>query len=78
MGNFGYEWGWAHTAVDFLNAGNTLNPLLALYPSENGTGWTGGGGNGAFNLVNVPEPSTLVLAAVGLVGVSAWGWRRKR
>ena len=26
----------------------------------------------------VPEPSTFALAAFGLIGLAAWGWRRKR
>jgi hypothetical protein len=26
---------------------------------------------------NVPEPSSLVLAACGFVGLAAWGWRRR-
>ena len=26
----------------------------------------------------VPEPSSIMLAAVGLAGLAAWGWRRKR
>ena len=26
----------------------------------------------------VPEPSTIALAAFGLIGLAAWGWRRKR
>ena len=26
----------------------------------------------------VPEPSSFVLAALGLIGLAAWGWRRKR
>ncbi len=29
-------------------------------------------------LVTVPEPSSVILAALGLVGLAAWGWRRKR
>lgn len=31
-----------------------------------------------FSDGNVPEPSTLVLAALGLIGLGVYGWRRKR
>ena len=26
----------------------------------------------------VPEPSTLVLATIGLLGLLGWGWRRRK
>jgi hypothetical protein len=26
----------------------------------------------------VPEPSTFALAAIGLLGLLGWGWRRRR
>jgi len=32
----------------------------------------------AFELYTVPEPSTLVLAAFGLIGLLHYGWRRRR
>jgi hypothetical protein len=33
----------------------------------------------AFGVINgVPEPSSIVLGALGLIGLAAWGWRRKR
>ncbi|HEV3137635.1 MAG TPA: PEP-CTERM sorting domain-containing protein, partial [Pirellulales bacterium] len=31
-----------------------------------------------FDTTPVPEPSTLVLAAVSFVGLAAWNWRRRR
>ena len=31
----------------------------------------------AGQITIVPEPSSVVLAAIGLVGLAAWGWRRK-
>lgn len=33
---------------------------------------------GTFHYECVPEPSSLVLAAFGLIGLAAWGWRRTR
>ena len=33
---------------------------------------------GTVRLTAVPEPSTLVLAALGLAGLAAWGWRRRK
>lgn len=42
-----------------------------------------GGSYAAFDdvqltAVAVPEPSSFILAAFGLIGLAAWGWRRKR
>ncbi len=31
-----------------------------------------------YEFTPVPEPSTMILAAFGLVGLAAWGWRRRR
>jgi formylglycine-generating enzyme required for sulfatase activity len=31
-----------------------------------------------FRVATVPEPSSFFLAALGLIGLAAWGWRRKR
>ena len=36
-----------------------------------------GGGEIRGFLLPVPEPSTAMLAALGLVGLAAWGWRRR-
>ncbi len=41
---------------------NTLRPMYAI----------------SAELTVVPEPSTLALAAFGVVALAAWGWRRKR
>lgn len=32
----------------------------------------------AGTITIVPEPTSMVLAAIGLMGLAAWGWRRKR
>ena len=29
-------------------------------------------------LAIIPEPSTIILAAIGLVGLAAYGWRRRK
>jgi sulfatase modifying factor 1 len=39
---------------------------------------TGEGSDVGFRVAAVPEPSAFILAVFGLVGLAAWGWRRKR
>ena len=31
-----------------------------------------------FRVATVPEPSSLIVAALSLIGLAVWGWRRKR
>jgi len=70
---------YARLSLDFSGP-----PLLNLdegFPS-------GGGPGGLYDEFHfradtdqvqaVPEPATLGLSAVGLVGIGAWGWRRRR
>ena len=33
---------------------------------------------GTFHSFQIPEPSTFALAALGLVGLLAYGWRRRK
>jgi hypothetical protein len=46
--------------------GSDLNTVLSNYNQHSGVG------------AAVPEPSTLLLAAAGLVGLLAYGWRRRK
>jgi hypothetical protein len=39
---------------------------------------TGGAVPGSMTFNVVPEPSSLALAAFGVIGVAAWGWRRRK
>jgi hypothetical protein len=50
-------------------SGNLPNGTAITYLCFNGT---------AGQITIVPEPSSMVLAAIGLTGLAAWGWRRKR
>jgi len=43
---------------------------------DGGQTWTPG--DQPMHLTGVPEPSTIVMAAIGLVALAAWGWRRKQ
>ena len=44
-----------------------------------GTTWKGGTANsGTVFQIEIPEPSSIILAAVGFAGLVAWGWRRRR
>jgi probable HAF family extracellular repeat protein len=59
------------------SSGWVLNTAQGINESGqiSGTG-TIGGQQHAFVLTIVPEPSSVVLAASGFVGLAAWGWRR--
>ena len=58
------------------------NIYIAAYSNSIITGIANGGSDsGPINglqLVSVPEPGTLVLLAVGLVGLLAYAWRKRR
>ncbi|MBI3839046.1 MAG: PEP-CTERM sorting domain-containing protein [Planctomycetia bacterium] len=41
-------------------------------------GTFGGAYVDALSLASIPEPSSIVLAALGLLGLAAWGWRRRK
>jgi uncharacterized membrane protein len=57
--------------------GYPLNWAAAINDSGQITGEAGSGDTIAFLLTPVPEPSSVMLAAIGLVGLAAWGWRRR-
>jgi hypothetical protein len=35
-------------------------------------------GQVVIDTISIPEPSTVILAAIGLVGLAAFGWRRRK
>jgi hypothetical protein len=67
-----------------------LNSLLAPTPVTSSTAVTGihfkiqGTPDGDYNIdfidtaVETPEPSTWAMFGLGLVGLTGWGWRRRR
>ena len=65
------------------DSGAIRNHLLAclagiLQSSYWQSSQSGGSDDIGFRVATVPEPSSLILAALGLIGFAAWGWRRKR
>jgi formylglycine-generating enzyme len=57
--------------------GSPDSNLLSSFRDSFNPSFTSGIGVG-FRLAMIPEPSSLVLAALGLIGFAAWGWRRRK
>ncbi len=56
-------------AIDLFNGATAITGLSAQ--SQNGT-------NNFFRGVPIPEPSTVILGALGLMGLAVWKLRRSR
>ncbi len=66
-----------------FNGIDGANPQAGLTLSGStlyGTTANGGSGNNAGIVfsITIPEPSSLMLAALGFAGLAAWGWRHRR
>jgi hypothetical protein len=65
-----------NTLID-PTSGWVLQTAQAINDSGQITGYgIIGGQTHAFLLTPIPEPSSVVLAALGFAGFIAWGWRR--
>lgn len=83
----GDHWFFASSATSAVElSNNNSSPYYADHPiaTINGKDVEGNGNANNFRFSfevtfeQVPEPSSVILAALGLVGLAAWGWRRKR
>jgi len=89
MGQGGNVWEWEETEYDLANnsAGaprgqrggdwDSLSGYL-FAPYRRNALPSHGRLSVGFRVASIPEPSTLVLLGMGVVGLLAWGWRRKR
>jgi len=73
-------WQAASTEPVFFSA-DTFTSYRLLFPTLRGTGQNSmqiGEVEFLSGRAVIPEPSTFLLAALGLLGLLGWGWRRKR
>ena len=68
---------WVFVIDDYVNTGGLA---ASLFDSLGVAGSSFGGplSSGSIIAVPIPEPSTVILAAIGLVGLAAYGWRRRK
>ncbi len=57
---------------------NNTDTLLTINTSTGAGTSVGALGFGNVHGLTIPEPSTVMLAAMGLVGLAAFGWRRRK
>ena len=55
---------------------NSFFDVFTELSLDGGQTWTPA--SGPIHLESVPEPATLMLAAIGFAGLAAWGWRRRK
>ena len=58
-----------YSPSDYLHSSSTMGSVMPEGPALYGIG---------FRVAETPEPSSLVLAAFGFIGLAAWGWRRRK
>jgi formylglycine-generating enzyme required for sulfatase activity len=86
MGGNLYQWTETFTGfspnVRGGSFGNPFDDLLSVSQAGGGAGSdnaeVGGFGFRLASVITVPEPSSVILAALGLGGLVVYGWRRKR
>ncbi len=75
-----WEWNEALIVNSFrsVRGGSFSGPLNVMESSFRGLSDPAGVGNNmGFRVALVPEPSSFVLAALGLTGLASWTWKRK-
>lgn len=65
------HYGYLHLITDIDGAGTMYPVTIDRFVFENVPG-------AGITISPVPEPGTVALAAMALVSLAAWGWRRKR